>query len=86
MLKIKSVYDPIEKSDGLRILATRIRGRGLSSDRYHVWMANLGPSEKLMGQIRNDEISWAKFCRLYKDELLTSESIDKKNKTIKNKG
>jgi hypothetical protein len=50
MLSTKSVYSPIDrKNDGLRILVTRIRGRGLKKNRYHEWMANLGPSERLLG-------------------------------------
>jgi uncharacterized protein YeaO (DUF488 family) len=48
MLKTKSVHSPIEPGDRLRILATQFRGRGLPADRYDVWMANLGPSEKLL--------------------------------------
>ncbi|MEA3142448.1 MAG: hypothetical protein QOK23_4617 [Gammaproteobacteria bacterium] len=49
MIRTKSVYSPIDhKKDGLRILVTRIRGRGLKKSRYHEWMANLGPSEKLL--------------------------------------
>jgi uncharacterized protein YeaO (DUF488 family) len=49
MIRTKCVYSPIEpRKDGLRILATRFRGRSLSTTRYDVWMANLGPSEKLL--------------------------------------
>jgi uncharacterized protein YeaO (DUF488 family) len=49
MIRTKSVYSPIDhKKDGLRILVTRIRGRCLKKSRYHEWMANLGPSEKLL--------------------------------------
>ena len=48
MFKTKCVYTEIEpRKDGLRILATRGRGRGLPTDRFDVWMANLGPSERL---------------------------------------
>ena len=48
MIRTKSVYFTIDrKKDGLRILATRFRGRGLPVSRYDVWMANLGPSERL---------------------------------------
>lgn len=86
MLKTKSVYDPIKKEDGLRILSTRFRGRGMPSNRYHVWMANLGPSEKLLKEANNTDMSWSVFSKLYKSELLSSDSIDKKNKTIRNKG
>ncbi len=85
MLKTKSVYDPIKKTDGLRILATRFRGRGMKSNRYHVWMANLGPSEKLLKSFQAD-YDWKKFTRLYKEELLPDDRNDKNNKTIRNHG
>jgi uncharacterized protein YeaO (DUF488 family) len=87
VIKTKSVYSPIDrKNDGLRVLATRIRGRGLKKNRYHVWMANLGPSEKLLRDARMEKISWAKFARKYKSELFETGSIDKRNRTIKNHG
>jgi hypothetical protein len=41
MLKTKSVWSSPSPEDGLRILATRFRGRGLPGDRYDVWMASL---------------------------------------------
>jgi uncharacterized protein YeaO (DUF488 family) len=58
MFKTKSVHSKIEPSkDGLRILAARGRGRGLASDRFDVWMANLGPSEELRDAILAGKIS-----------------------------
>ncbi len=87
MIKTKSVHSPIEpKKDGLRILATRIRGRGLPSTRYNVWMANLAPSEALLLDGRTGKISWAEFSRRYKKELREGGSIDKRNPHIKNHG
>jgi uncharacterized protein YeaO (DUF488 family) len=47
-LKVKSVHSPMERGDGLRILATRFRGRGMPASRYDVWMPSLGPSEQLL--------------------------------------
>jgi uncharacterized protein YeaO (DUF488 family) len=87
MLKTKSVSSPIHrKSDGLRILATRFRGRGMSKSRYHVWMASLGPSERLLRAIRLGRMSWARFAREYRAELLMSGRIDARSTTIKNHG
>lgn len=86
MLKFKSVYDPIEKSDGLRILATRFRGHGMKKDRYDEWMPNLGPSEKLLKGFLKDRISWQVFTKKYKVEVLSSVTEDKNNKTIMNHG
>lgn len=87
MLKTKSVHSPIEpRKDGLRILVTRIRGRGLPKSRYHVWMANLGPSEKLLRGGQQGRISWPEFVRRYRRELFEGGSIDRRNRTIKNHG
>jgi uncharacterized protein YeaO (DUF488 family) len=86
MLKFKSVYDPVAESDGLRILATRFRGRGMKADRYDVWMPSLGPSERLLKSIIEEKISWHDFSGKFRDEVLASGDIDKKNKTILNHG
>jgi uncharacterized protein YeaO (DUF488 family) len=86
MIKTKSVHSPIEPHDGLRILATRLRGRGLPSNRYDVWMANLGPSEALLRDILGKRVTWAEFSRRYKKELLESGGVDARNRTIKNHG
>ncbi|SRR5260370_153558 len=87
MIRTKSVYSPIErKKDGLRILATRFRGRGLPVNRYDVWMANLAPSEGLLRSARDGRISWGEFGSRYRRELSEGGSIDKRNRTIKNHG
>jgi len=87
MLKTKSVYSPIKPAeDGLRILATRIRGRGMRASRYHVWMANLGPSEVLLADFRTGKITWGEFSRRYRKELFEAGTIDRRNRTIKNHG
>ncbi len=87
MIRTKCVYSPIEpRKDGLRILATRFRGRGLSASRYDVWMANLGPSEKLLKHFLAGKTDWGKFSRLYGKELLEGGGVDRKNSSIKNHG
>ena len=58
----------------------------MSVNRYDVWMANLGPSEKLLREFQIDRIAWPEFSRRYRKELSESETIDEKNKTIKNHG
>lgn len=86
MLRVKSVYSPIDrKRDGLRILATRGRGRGLRSTRYDVWVASLGPSEKILNAHNRGRISWAEFKRLYRHELRNGP-LDHLNTNIKNHG
>jgi len=86
MLKTKSVYSPVAENDGLRILATRFRGRGMSSTLYDVWMPALGPSEQLLKAVQSEKIAWAAFTRDFKKELFLDGPIDSRNKTIKNHG
>lgn len=86
MLKTKSVHSPIEPGDGLRLLVARFRGRGLPTDRYDAWMANLGPSEKLLKSLLAEKITWQEFSKRYRDEMFAPATTDKDNATIKNHG
>jgi hypothetical protein len=62
VIATKAVYSPIEISkEGLRILVTRLQGRGLPASRYDVWMANLGPIERLLAAVRSQGISGGKI-------------------------
>jgi uncharacterized protein YeaO (DUF488 family) len=87
MLLTKSVHSPINRQrDGLRILATRFRGRGLPARRYDVWMPSLGPSEVLLRRVLAGEITWSVFARGFKKELIMAGGIDERNRSIKNHG
>lgn len=87
MLRTKGVWTPIHrKSDGLRVLVTRFRGRRLPASRYDVWMPNLGPSERLLAAFQKGKVSWAQFSRQYTQELFLDGPIDARSRTIKNHG
>ena len=86
MIKTRSVGSPIRKDDGLRILATRFRGRGLPTSQYDVWMPSLGPSEELLKAVQAGEIDWKTFTRRYREELFLDGPIDDRSATIKNHG
>jgi uncharacterized protein YeaO (DUF488 family) len=86
MVKTKSIYSPAQKSDGLRILASRFRGHGVPAKAYDVWMPNLGPTEALLRAFKGKRIDWAEFSRRYRDEIFADSTIDRDNRTIKNHG
>jgi uncharacterized protein YeaO (DUF488 family) len=87
MVKTKSIWTPINrKSDGLRILATRFRGRGMGTTRYDVWMPSLGPSERLLKAFLRGQISWAAFAKGYKNEMRMDGPVDARCVSIKNHG
>src|SRR5689334_4694208 len=86
MIKTRSVWTDIKKDDGLRILISRFRGRGLPTSQYDVWMPSLGPSEQLLRAILSGEIDWKTYTKRYKEELFLDGPIDARSKTIKNHG
>jgi len=87
MLRTKSVWSAIDrKRDGLRILATRFRGRGMPTNRYDVWMPSLGPSERLLRNVQAGGLSWPQFLREYRRELFMDGPIDARSQSIKNHG
>src|SRR5688572_9261853 len=86
MLKTRSVWSEPTPDDGLRILATRFRGRGLPAARYDVWMPSLGPSEQLLKAVLAGTIDWKTFSRRFREELYLDGPIDQRSATIKNHG
>ena len=87
MIRTKSVWTPIDRQrDGLRILVTRFRGRGMPSGRYDVWMPSLGPSERLLRSIQSGRVSWPRFAREYRRELFMDGPVDARSRSIKNHG
>ena len=86
MITTRSVWSPIRKRDGLRVLATRFRGRGLPTSQYDVWMPSLAPSEELLKAIQTGRIDWKTFIRRYREELFLDGPIDDRSQTIKNHG
>jgi uncharacterized protein YeaO (DUF488 family) len=86
MIKTRSVQSEKRKDDGLRVLVTRFRGRGLPASKYDVWMPALGPSEQLLKAVMGGAIEWKTFARRYHDELFMDGPIDDRSETIKNHG
>lgn len=86
MIKTRSVQSEPGTADGLRILATRFRGRGLPSSQYDVWMPSLGPSEQLLKAVMGGAIDWKTFTRRYHAELYEAGPVDDRCETIKNHG
>jgi uncharacterized protein YeaO (DUF488 family) len=86
MIKTRSVWSNIKKDDGLRILVTRFRGRGLPTSQYDVWMPSLGPSERLLKSVLSGRINWKTFAKQYREELFLDGPIDERSDTIKNHG
>jgi len=76
MIKIKRVYDPIEKDDGVRILVDRLWPRGIKKDKIDIWLKDIAPSNELRKWYNHDPNKWEEFKRRYFDELDKNPKIN----------
>lgn len=70
-IQCKRVYDPVEKSDGYRILVDRLWPRGIKKTDlvYDEWVKALTPSSDLRKAFHAELIDFALFSEQYRAEL-----------------
>ena len=88
MVKTKSVYDPVEESDGQRILVSRYWPRGFSRERLSLTehLKEMAPSVELLRDWKAGNISWAEYKnRYYKEMAQQHEKISKLAKRASDK-
>jgi uncharacterized protein YeaO (DUF488 family) len=66
--------DPVEPTDGFRVLVCRYRPRALkkADETWHTWMPHLGPSKELHAAIYGKAgpvPEWGEFARRYATEM-----------------
>lgn len=76
MIRTKSIYDPKEELDGLRILITRFYPRGIKKTHFDFWKKELAPSKQLLKEYKTEKKTWEEFTESFQSELKTQESID----------
>lgn len=71
MIKLKRVYEPASKDDGLRILVERLWPRGVSKQRASLdyWLKDVAPSADLRKWYDHDPARWSEFRKRYWAEL-----------------
>ncbi|HZL43453.1 MAG TPA: DUF488 domain-containing protein [Verrucomicrobiae bacterium] len=72
MIRIKRVYEPVEKTDGRRFLVERLWPRGIKKEALHMtgWLKDVAPSDGLRRWFNHDPDKWAEFQRRYRAELV----------------
>jgi uncharacterized protein YeaO (DUF488 family) len=78
MIRIKRVYNPAERSDGVRILVDRVWPRGMkkTAARIDEWRWDLAPTAALRKWFRHDPKKWDDFQRRYRHELKARGKLD----------
>jgi len=90
LVKIKRIYEPVEKSDGIRILVDRLWPRGIKKEDAAIdeWVKTIAPSDDLRKWFNHDISRWKSFEQKYKQELQANKDIEafvsshKKDKVI----
>jgi uncharacterized protein YeaO (DUF488 family) len=69
--RIKRVYEPPAKSDGMRVLVDKLWPRGLKKTdaKLDLWMKEVAPSTELRKWFGHEPEKFAEFKRRYKKEL-----------------
>jgi uncharacterized protein YeaO (DUF488 family) len=71
MIKLKRVYEPPAKSDGMRILVERLWPRGLTKEKAKIdrWFKEVAPSPELRKWYNHEIDKWPEFKKRYLNEL-----------------
>lgn len=71
MIKLKRIYDPVDKKDGYRILVDRLWPRGVSKEeaKLDMWMKDIAPTGELRKWFSHDRKKWPEFEKRYLKEL-----------------
>jgi uncharacterized protein YeaO (DUF488 family) len=75
--RIKRVYDPPAKEDGLRVLVDRLWPRGIAKDKAHIdqWLKAIAPSDALRRRFHGNPALWQEFIAAYGRELANEPAL-----------
>ena len=71
MVRIKRVYEPPRRADGVRVLVDRLWPRGLSKTqaKVNLWLRDVAPSDALRKWFAHEPAKWPRFQQRYAAEL-----------------
>ncbi|HZJ81726.1 MAG TPA: DUF488 domain-containing protein [Guyparkeria sp.] len=78
-INTKRVYDPVEKSDGCRVLVDRLWPRGVKKEDlpHDEWLKAVAPSTELRQWFRHDPERFEEFTTRYLRELKQNADVDR---------
>ena len=70
-MKVKRVYESIQRSDGTRFLVERLWPRGMKKEQLKLdaWLKDVAPSDSLRRWFGHDPLKWNEFQKKYRAEL-----------------
>jgi len=87
-IRLKRIYDPSEKSDGIRVLVDRVWPRGVRKEEANLdeWLRDIAPSSGLRKWFGHDPAKWEEFVKKYFRELDDRLELVKKLACLAGKG
>jgi uncharacterized protein YeaO (DUF488 family) len=73
-VRTKSIYDPPEPDDGMRVLTTNYWPRGISRERAGIYKRVLGPSRELLRAFKDGEIDFSGYEPQYLEQMQADAS------------
>jgi len=87
MIKVKRIYEPLDKNDGFRILVDGLWPRGISKEKVDLWLKEIAPSKELRIWFSHKKERFDEFKKRYFEELRDKKKLLKKIKELeKEKG
>jgi uncharacterized protein YeaO (DUF488 family) len=77
LLRVKRAYDPPSEDDGWRILADRLRPRGVSKADAHIglWLKDIAPSAESRRWFGHRSEHWSDFRNRYRQEPRSNPAL-----------
>src|SRR5208283_2014330 len=87
-IRLKSVYEKYDISDGLTILVDRLWPRGVrkSTPNVEIWMADIAPTDELRKRYQHDPKKWVAFKQKYIKELQKNDMVEELVSLVVNTG
>lgn len=84
MVKLKRIYEKIEKGDGFRVLVDRLWPRGMSKEtaRVDLWLKEIAPSNELRKWFGHELGKQEEFVRRYQQELEDKQELTRELKKL----
>lgn len=75
-VRVRRIYDDVQKSDGTRILVDRVWPRGVSKDKADLdeWVKDVAPSTELRKWYSHDPEKFDEFARRFREELKNDDA------------
>ncbi|HEY2068972.1 MAG TPA: DUF488 domain-containing protein [Rhizomicrobium sp.] len=84
-IKVKRVYEPAERGDGLRVLVDRLWPRGVAKADIDLWLKDIAPSTELREWFGHVPSRWPSFRAKYHRELAKNPAVADLRRTARGK-